>query len=93
MALTTFTYYLLIKLTFLHQQCLGNHEFDLEMEGLAKFLDNVTFPVVSANTDVTNEPRLAGKFSKSWTTTIGGEEIGVVGYLTTNTQFPNEGKL
>ncbi|XP_060572270.1 5'-nucleotidase-like [Ruditapes philippinarum] len=79
-------------LTFLHQQCLGNHEFDLEVEGLAKFLDNVTFPVVSANTDVTNEPRLAGKFSKSWTTTIGGEEIGVVGYVTTETaQISNGG--
>ncbi|XP_060553664.1 5'-nucleotidase-like [Ruditapes philippinarum] len=71
--------------------CFGNHEFDLGVETLAKFLDNVTFPVVSANTDVTNEPRLAGKFSKSWTTTIGGEEIGVVGYLTTETAKSSSG--
>lgn len=49
------------------------------------FLDNVTFPVVSANTDVTNEPRLTGKFSKSWTTVISREQIGVVGYITPET--------
>jgi 5'-nucleotidase len=80
--------------TFLLQQCFGNHEFDLGVETLAKFLNNVTFPVVSANTDVTNEPRLAGKFSKSWTTNEGGEEIGVVGYLTTETaQISSGGKL
>lgn len=65
--------------------CLGNHEFDLGVDGLAPFLDNVTFPVVSANTDVTNEIRLNGTFLKSWTTEIGGERIGIVGYITPET--------
>ena len=73
---------------------MGNHEFDLGVEGLVKFLDNVTFPVLSANIDVTNEARLQGKFAKSWTTTIGGEKIGIVGYITTETaQISSGGKF
>ena len=59
-----------------------------------KFLDNVTFPVLSANIDVTNEPRLKGKIAKSWTTTVGGEKIGIVGYITTETaQISKPGRL
>lgn len=65
--------------------CLGNHEFDLGVEGLVTFLDNVKVPVVSANTDVTYEPRLQGKFTKSYETVIAGEKIGIVGYITPET--------
>lgn len=66
--------------------CLGNHEFDLGVAGLAPFLDNVTFPVVSSNIDVSQEPRLIDKFSKSWVANVGGEQIGVVGYITPETK-------
>lgn len=75
-----------IKTTFF-LQCLGNHEFDFGVKGLVPFLDNVTFPVVSSNTDVTREPRLQGKFKKSHVITVGGEFIGVIGYITQNTKF------
>lgn len=69
-----------------HFQCLGNHEFDLGVEGLVPFLDNVTFPVLSANTDVSREPRL-NKVQKRIVLTKGGEQIGIIGYLTTETEF------
>ena len=39
----------------------GNHEFDDGPETLAAFVDKVDFPVVFANTDLANEPLLAGK--------------------------------
>ncbi|XP_060557565.1 snake venom 5'-nucleotidase-like [Ruditapes philippinarum] len=65
--------------------CLGNHEFDLGVEPLSNFLKNVTFPVVSANTDITKEPRLNGKFLKSIVTNVGTETIGIIGYITPET--------
>ena len=34
----------------------GNHEFDDGPEGLAKFIDAVSFPVVSGNLDLSQEP-------------------------------------
>ena len=77
-----------------HLQCLGNHEFDLGVDDLVSFLNNLTVPVVSANTDVTNEPRLQGLFSKSITKSVGGETIGIVGYTTADTPFISKpGKL
>jgi len=49
---------------------------------------------VSANTDVTNEPRLQGKFKSSHVMTVSGEEIGVIGYITPDTAFISQaGKL
>ncbi|XP_053397598.1 snake venom 5'-nucleotidase-like [Mercenaria mercenaria] len=78
------TSYVMNKLGY-SVMCLGNHEFDLGVEGLVKFLDNVTFPVVSANTDVRNEPRLNGKFLKSVEITVGEETIGIVGYTSQET--------
>ncbi|XP_045197743.2 snake venom 5'-nucleotidase-like isoform X1 [Mercenaria mercenaria] len=67
--------------------CLGNHEFDFSVEDLERFMYNVTFPVVSANTDVTREDCLRGKFSKSFYKVVGGEKIGIVGYITPETAF------
>ncbi|XP_060589094.1 snake venom 5'-nucleotidase-like, partial [Ruditapes philippinarum] len=65
--------------------CLGNHEFDLGVGPLVTFLDNVTFPVLSVNTDITNESRLDGKFLKSVEKSVGGETIGIIGYTTPET--------
>ncbi|KAJ8023892.1 5'-nucleotidase [Holothuria leucospilota] len=69
---------------------LGNHEFDLEIEGLIPFLQNVTFPVLSCNIDDSKEPLIQGRYWPSITVTIGGEEIGIVGYIysKTNTISP-----
>lgn len=59
---------------------LGNHEFDLNPDGLAPFLRDVDFPVVSANIDASLEPIIEGLLSKSVILNVGGEYIGVVGY-------------
>jgi len=54
---------------------------------LAAFLDNVTFDVVSANTDVSGEPKLGGKFVSSTIKTVGDELVGIIGYITPETKY------
>ncbi|XP_052241530.1 5'-nucleotidase-like isoform X2 [Dreissena polymorpha] len=66
---------------------LGNHEFDLGVEELARFLDNVTHDVISSNIDVTRESLLQEKINKSVIKTIGGQRIGIIGYTTQETVF------
>lgn len=60
----------------------GNHEFDDGPATLAAFIKTLNFPVVSANTDVSREPQLAGLIAPYTTLDAGGEKIGVVGYIT-----------
>lgn len=69
------------------RQALGNHEFDRRIDGLIPFLDNVSFPVISANIDATPEPTINGKFAKSTTVTIKGVEVGIIGYTTSTTRI------
>ncbi|CAH1776837.1 unnamed protein product [Owenia fusiformis] len=61
---------------------LGNHEFDNHLEGLIPFINNVTFPILAANIDASDEPTFQGLVKKSTVLTVAGEKIGVVGYLT-----------
>lgn len=63
----------------------GNHEFDDGPEGLADFLDKVSFPVLSANIDVSKNNRLAGRVAKSTVLEVGGEKIGIVSVLAEDT--------
>ncbi|WP_417743452.1 bifunctional metallophosphatase/5'-nucleotidase [Salipiger sp.] len=63
----------------------GNHEFDKGPEGLASFLDKVSFPVLSANIDVSGVPDLAGRVGKSVLLQPGGEQIGIVSVLAEDT--------
>lgn len=63
----------------------GNHEFDDGPEGLAKFIDAVSFPVVSGNLDLTNEKILKDKVQDHLVLEIGGEKIGIVSALATDT--------
>lgn len=57
----------------------GNHEFDDGPEVLAGFIDNVNFPVLMSNADITREPALADKLPKSTIIERGGEKIGLIG--------------
>lgn len=57
----------------------GNHEFDDGPEVLREFIDNVEFPVVMSNADVTQEPALANKIMKSTIVEKGGEKYGIIG--------------
>ncbi|KAF7286826.1 protein 5NUC-like [Rhynchophorus ferrugineus] len=63
---------------------LGNHEFDLTPQNLAKFVNAVNAPFVAANLDMTNETVLS-KVQKSVVLQIQGYQVGVVGYLTPET--------
>ncbi|KKB10818.1 5'-nucleotidase [Devosia geojensis] len=71
----------------------GNHEFDDGPEELAKLLEAVEFPIISGNTNVENEPLLAGRIPGTHVLEIGGEQIGFVSALaedTDETSSPGE---
>lgn len=63
----------------------GNHEFDDGPEELAKLIDAVKFPIISGNTNVTNEPILADKLKGTYVLDFGGEKVGVVSALAEDT--------
>jgi 5'-nucleotidase / UDP-sugar diphosphatase len=65
---------------------LGNHEFDLGPGPLADFLKGARFKVVSANVDVSAEPRLKGLFAPYAVVQVGGERVGVIGLTTPDTK-------
>lgn len=64
---------------------LGNHEFDLGPEKLAKYLTAVPFPVLGANIDVTQEPVLAGKLAPTVAFRRENLRVVVVGLTTPET--------
>jgi 5'-nucleotidase/UDP-sugar diphosphatase len=64
---------------------LGNHEFDLGPEKLAKYLAAVPFPVLCANIDVTQEPALAGKLAPTIAFRRESLRVVVVGLTTPET--------
>ena len=63
----------------------GNHEFDDGPEVLRAFMDEVTFPVLMSNADVSAEPALAGKVKRSVVIEKGGERYGLIGLTTEDT--------
>lgn len=64
---------------------IGNHEFDDGPPELRRFIDDVNFPLVSANINASAEVSLAGKIAPSTIITVNGEPIGVVGLTTEDT--------
>jgi 5'-nucleotidase len=63
----------------------GNHEFDDGDEGLLKLIDNVSFPVISGNLDVSQSNILADKVQNHVVLEVGGEKIGIVSALAVDT--------
>lgn len=63
----------------------GNHEFDDGPEGLAVLSDGVAFPVISGNLDLSRSNVLKGKVDDIVTLDIGGEKVGIVSALATDT--------
>ncbi|HCQ64278.1 MAG TPA: multifunctional 2',3'-cyclic-nucleotide 2'-phosphodiesterase/5'-nucleotidase/3'-nucleotidase [Rhodobacteraceae bacterium] len=63
----------------------GNHEFDDGPEGLAKLIDNTSFPVLSGNLDLSTSNVLKGKVEDYIVLDVGGEKIGIVSALATDT--------
>lgn len=66
---------------------LGNHEFDDGDEVLAQFIDALEFPVVSSNIDFSGSPDLVGKVQTSTVIEVGGEQIGILGLITPETDI------
>ena len=64
---------------------IGNHEFDDGPAELARLIDGVDFPIVSANINAEAEPLLAGKIAPSTAISVSGEWIGIVGLTTPDT--------
>lgn len=63
----------------------GNHEFDDGPQVLREFIDNVEFPVLMSNADVSLEPALANKIMKSTVVERGGDKYGIIGLTTVDT--------
>ncbi len=63
----------------------GNHEFDDGPEVLRGFMDNINFPILMSNADVSGEELLAGELAKSTIIEVGGENIGLIGLTPENT--------
>ena len=66
---------------------IGNHEFDDGPAQLARLINGVNFPVISANIDASAEPALAGLIMPTAIITVNGEQIGVVGVTTSETDI------
>ena len=66
---------------------IGNHEFDDGPANLARFIDSVGLPVLSANIDASADPDLAGKISPYTVLDVNGEQVGVIGLTTDTTPF------
>jgi 5'-nucleotidase len=64
---------------------LGNHEFNNGPEGLAPLLERVTFPVLAGNIDIAPANPIAGRVQRHAVLEVGGERIGIVSALTTDT--------
>jgi 5'-nucleotidase / UDP-sugar diphosphatase len=70
----------------------GNHEFDDGPSVLAEFIDAAEFPVISGNTTVAEaETVLAGKIDEWTVLEVGGEQVGVLSVLATDTDITSSG--
>lgn len=63
----------------------GNHEFDDGPSALAAFLDASETPIISANVDASAEPLLTGRLQGATIVEAGGERIGIVSVVSTDT--------
>lgn len=67
---------------------LGNHEFDDGINGLIPFIQNASYPILTTNLDLSEQPNLAATNLKNSTILeVSGKKIGVIGYLTPETKI------
>lgn len=62
--------------------CAGNHEFDKGVDPFADFVRMARFPVLAANLDLSEEPKLKDLIKPSTILQVGGEKVGIVGAVT-----------
>ena len=63
----------------------GNHEFDDGEDALVPFLEKIQFPVLSANVHPNAESKVGDKIKPSVVIEVGGQKIGIIGAVTTDT--------
>ena len=63
----------------------GNHEFDDGEEALVPFLEEIGFPVLSANVKPSAASKVGDRIKPSIVIEVGGQKIGIVGAVTTDT--------
>jgi len=63
----------------------GNHEFDKGAAMAGTFVAEASFPILSANIDVSREPSLAGKVVPFLIKQYGSERVGIIGVTTVDT--------
>jgi 5'-nucleotidase len=63
----------------------GNHEFNKGDENLARVIDLLEVPVVSGNLDLSGNELLGDKIGDTIVLEVGGERIGIVSALATDT--------
>jgi len=63
----------------------GNHEFDESEDGLAGFLDKITFPVVTANVLPSHKSKIGDRIKPSIVLDVGGQKVGIVGAVANDT--------
>ena len=63
----------------------GNHEFDDGPAGLANLADRVSLPLLSGNLDLAGKARLIGKIENYVVLDVGGEKVGIISALATDT--------
>ncbi|TVP95548.1 MAG: multifunctional 2',3'-cyclic-nucleotide 2'-phosphodiesterase/5'-nucleotidase/3'-nucleotidase, partial [Roseinatronobacter sp.] len=66
---------------------IGNHEFNRGPENLARMIDEADFPVVSGNIQVAEGSALDGKITPHLVLERDGEQIGILGITTPDTEF------
>lgn len=84
------TYKGAVEAEFLNQMkfdamTVGNHEFDDGEAALVPFLDKIQFPVLSANVHPNAQSKVGDRIKPSVVLEIGGQKIGIVGAVTTDT--------
>ncbi|WP_312798155.1 bifunctional metallophosphatase/5'-nucleotidase, partial [Tianweitania sp.] len=63
----------------------GNHEFDDGEDGLMRLLDKAQCPVLGANVKPNAQSKVGDKLKPSTVVEIGGQKIGIIGIVTTDT--------
>lgn len=63
----------------------GNHEFDDGEDALVPFLQEIKFPVLSANVHPNAQSKVGDMIKPSVVLEVGGQKIGIVGAVTTET--------
>jgi 5'-nucleotidase/UDP-sugar diphosphatase len=79
-----------VETDFLNQMkfdamALGNHEFDDGEDVLVPFIDKAQFPILGVNIKPNNQSKANGKIKPSVVLDVGGQKIGIVGAVTTDT--------